>query len=131
MRVLAILFAVFLTAVAAGFFLLTSAFYEPDELSPDSLIAWVVIPAAVRDLDVGKTCAPVRISKRYIECGGICGEHYQLTFGSTEGTDAITDRLRPLIAANLPRHQVDTIALSAVDPECPQLMVTVTHDERD
>jgi len=104
------------------------AFAEPKNISPQSLAAYLFIPESLRNVDVGSTCSPVSFSKRYQECGGICGVGYSVVWGTTrEKADVIEKFDFEALKSKLEADEID-IHWDPKHPASTDKCVVVTLD---
>lgn len=91
-------------ALAAGWVALGAA--EPSGMAPGGVLARLTVPAPIRDAAMPGACGEVALSRRWIECGGICGAIYRLEAASTAPVGRIEAAMAALRERALPRYDV-------------------------
>lgn len=115
-----------------AFFLATA--YENNAIHPYSPISMMLVPSELRNLEPMGQCAPLRLSRSFQECGGICGEYVGVNFGTTASLDQLRAAypLTPYLAAT--GYEEGLISLSENypgDPEgCSRAFIELYDDFR-
>ena len=110
----------------AGWLALGAA--EPSGMGAGSLMARLTVPGAVRAAPVPERCGGAEVSRRWIECGGICGTIYALHVPSEASAQAIEAAMTAHRDAALPGHEVGVRAPDA--PGCRSVTVEFVNEER-
>ncbi len=119
---------------AVLFSYILAAMYENSAIHPKSPISWLLIPAAIRDIEPRDQCAPLRHSRSFQECGGICGEFVGVNFGTTLSLEELRNAypLTPYLAAT--GYEEGLISLSenypGDPPGCARAFIEIYDDFR-
>jgi hypothetical protein len=123
--------AILLSFAALIFGYLAVAMAEPDDLPLDGWTTRLFVPAAVHQLPTDGACGPITVSRNWLECGGICGVAYDVTFPSTNTVEAINARLGRYFGAALPDHTISVREASdAGSGKCRKVLVEIIKDSR-
>jgi hypothetical protein len=123
-------FLIYTAAILLSFAALI-AMAEPDDLPLDGWTTRLFVPAAVRRLPKDGACGPITVSRNWLECGGICGVAYDVTFPSTNTVEAINARLGRYFGAALPDHTISVREASdAGSGKCRKVLVEIIKDSR-
>lgn len=89
----------------------------------------LIVPKALREIAPPGLCAAIRYDKAPIECGGICGTSYRLSFGTTLDQAALEAALDvPRMTRMLGAQTIDLFSLSG--GECRAMRIKIYFDER-
>jgi hypothetical protein len=89
----------------------------------------LIIPKALRQIAPPGLCAAVRYDKDPIECGGVCGTAYRLSFGTTLDQAALEAALDvPQMTRILGAQEIDLFTIS--ENNCRMMRLKIYFDER-
>ena len=88
---------------------LAFGFYEPRNVDPKSMIARVLLPSPIRLAPLPGQCGTAKISKSLIECGGICGERFDLQYMTTSRYEDIRKSLTNYASDQLAGFEVEVL----------------------
>ena len=116
----------------AGFFgVFAIAFYENGSIRPGTPAALLVHPV-LRRVEPVVQCGPLRLGRRFQECGGICGEIQTVEFG-TRASEAELRRVFDIDAlkVEMGSDEIDLFLMSprpGTDPDCPSAVIYAYDD---
>ena len=102
------LIAVLVAALVYG--ALAFGFYQPRNVAPDSVMARVLLPSVIRAIPRPDQCGEARVSKSLIECGGICGERFDVKFRTTASSADIEKALNAHAATHLDGFETEVLS---------------------
>jgi hypothetical protein len=89
----------------------------------------LIIPKSVRQITPPSLCAPLRYDRDPIECGGICGTAYRLSFGTTLNQASLKKALDlPSLKRELGAQEIDLFTVGEHD--CRSMQLNIYFDER-
>jgi hypothetical protein len=89
----------------------------------------LIVPKALRQIAPPGLCAAVRYDKDPIECGGVCGTAYRISFGTTLDQASLEAALDvPLMTRILGAQEINLFAVGG--SSCRMMRLQIYFDER-